>query len=81
LLVAIYSSGSIVVIWDGRKHIHINLTINYNDGDSTTAEIHTNKFEAMIIEQLPSLKRTLRDEQLMVYRLMFSFLKDISDDD
>ena len=37
LLVAIWCSGSVIVVQDGRTRIDINLTINNNDDGGNTA--------------------------------------------
>lgn len=71
LLVAIWRGSSVMVIWDGRLHVDINLTIDEEDDD------YFDTFEKNFIKELPLLKTTLRDEQPRGYGRVINFADDI----
>jgi len=73
LLVAVWSGSSVMVIWDGRAHVDINLTIDEEDDD------YFDTFEKSFIKELPILKTTLRDEQPRGYGRVINFRDDIGD--
>eukprot|EP00555_Chaetoceros_dichaeta_P002053 CAMPEP_0198248886 /NCGR_PEP_ID=MMETSP1447-20131203/544_1 /TAXON_ID=420782 /ORGANISM="Chaetoceros dichaeta, Strain CCMP1751" /LENGTH=1199 /DNA_ID=CAMNT_0043933377 /DNA_START=21 /DNA_END=3621 /DNA_ORIENTATION=+ len=51
LLIAVWSGSSVMVIWDGRSHVDINLTIDEEDDN------YFDSFEKNFIKELPSLKQ------------------------
>jgi len=71
LLIALWSGGRVVIVWDGRKHIDINLST------SIGSDTYFDKFEKTFIEQLPRIKTILRDEQPRGYGRVINFPQDI----
>jgi len=76
LLIALWSGGGVVVIWDGRKHIDINLR-SFKGNKKYFDKKNFNKFEKKFIEQLSSMKTILRDEQPRGYGRVINFPQDI----
>jgi len=74
LIIAVWSGSSVMVLWDGRSHVDINLTIDEEDDN------YFDTFEKTLIKELPSLKRTLRDEQPRGYGRVINFRDDIGED-
>jgi len=73
LLVAIWEGSSVLVLWDGRQHVDINLTIDEEDDDYMDA------FEKTFIKEIPVLKTTLRDEQPRGHGRVINFSDDIDE--
>jgi len=73
LAIALWNEARAVVVWDGRKHIDINLTIEDEDDDYSAL------FQKNFLKQLPSLKTMLRDEQPRGYGRVVNFLEDIDE--
>jgi len=73
VLVKIWSSGSIVVTWDGRSHIDVNLFTYEEDIDQC------DEFEGNFQEGVTSLTTMLRDEQPRGAGRLISFQRDLVD--
>jgi len=73
-IVAAWSNGmNVVVLWDGRKHIDINLFAL--DEDPNLATEFADNFRAVN----PNLKNALRDEMPRGYGRVVNFMSDIGD--
>eukprot|EP00555_Chaetoceros_dichaeta_P012884 CAMPEP_0198259272 /NCGR_PEP_ID=MMETSP1447-20131203/8526_1 /TAXON_ID=420782 /ORGANISM="Chaetoceros dichaeta, Strain CCMP1751" /LENGTH=257 /DNA_ID=CAMNT_0043946639 /DNA_START=240 /DNA_END=1013 /DNA_ORIENTATION=+ len=72
LLIALWSGGRVVVVWDGRKHIDINLSSQNGEKE------YFDRFEMKFLGHLPSMKTILRDEQPRGYGRVINFPKDIT---
>jgi len=71
--IAIWSGGRIVISWDGRNHVDINLTIDDEDDE------YVARFEQTFVEKIPSLKTILRDEHPRGYGRVVNFSEDIDE--
>jgi len=71
VFVAIWSGGSVVVVWDGRKHIDINLFTYVESVKSAR------KFADYFKKEMKIMKTVLHDEQPRGYGGVVNFLKDI----
>jgi len=74
LFIALWSANCAILVWDGRKHVDINLSTDEEDDEFFEF------FESKFIKKLPSLKTTLRDEQPRGYGKVINFLEDINSD-
>merc|ERR1712194_787908 len=75
VVVAFWSGGKAVVVWDGRDHIDINLSI-LAESNEFAAE-----FDQHFKQQLPfNMKTVLRDIQSRGYGRVVSFLNDTNSD-
>jgi len=70
ILICLWSEGSIIVLWDGRLHVDINLFL-YEENIEKTKII----YEAFL-NSLPSFSLTLRDEQPRGTGRVVNFFKD-----
>jgi len=73
LLVDTWRGGSIVVLWDGRNHVDINLFTYEEDFEQATA------FEENFSLAIPGLQTMLRDEHPRGMGRVVSFEKDIEE--
>merc|ERR1719223_1742259 len=71
LFVAIDESSRIVVLWDGKNHIDVDLTVDEEE------EEFSNTFIEHFLEQIPDLKLTLRDEMPRGYGRVVNFNDDL----
>jgi len=70
LFIALWSGSRVVIVWDGRRHVDINLTTGEGKDE------YFDKFEKHFLKHLPSLKTILRDEQPRGYGRVVNFSKD-----
>jgi len=71
VVVAFWSGGKAVVVWDGRNHIDINLSILAESNEFAA------KFDQHFMKQLPfKMKTVLRDIQSRGYGRVVSYLHD-----
>lgn len=75
IFVAFWSGCRVILIWDGRKHVDINLTTDQEDFEFIL------EFEKTFTNQIPAMKTVLRDEQPRGYGKVVSFIEDIEDED
>jgi len=75
LIIAIWSESRVIITWDGRKHVGINLTTNDENFNFTSEFVKT------FIKQIPSLQKRLHDEHPRGYGKVVSFLEDLEDED
>merc|ERR1712238_340037 len=73
LLFDTWRGGSIVVLWDGRNHVDINLFTYEEDFEQATA------FEENFSLAIPGLQTMLRDEHPRGMGRVVSFEKDIEE--
>jgi len=74
VLVAFWSGTRVILVWDGRSHIDINLcmaAVNKTSADS---------FKRDFITLIPSLKVVLQDEQPRGFGRVVNFLQDTQSD-
>lgn len=71
VLVALWSGGSAVILFDGQVHVDINL-FTYRESKDTHDE-----FAELFMSQIPMLNIALRDEQPRGYGRVVNFRKDI----
>jgi len=71
VIVAFWSNGRAVLVWDGRKHIDINLS---TDADN---ESLANKFKDSFLTEISSLSVSLQDTQPRGIGRVVSYLKDM----
>jgi len=71
VLTTSWSEGSIVVLWDGRNHVDINIFAFEG------YEKECKNFEKNIVSGMSSLKVVLRDEQPRGTGQVVSFIKDL----
>jgi len=73
LLVSLISNGTVLVTWDGRKHIDINLFVFSHD----------NKFPEKFLKdfqfKISNMKLVLRDEQPRGYGRVVNYSTDVSE--
>ncbi len=74
VLMTTWSGGSVVVLWDGRKHIDVNFFTYVEDVKVANA------FEANFRGTLKYLKTMLRDEQPRGVGRVVSYFSDLSGD-
>ena len=70
----LWSKGSIIVLWDGRKHVDVNYFVYEEDRD--LAKSFENKFQK---NKRQMLKTMLRDEQPRGIGRVVSYYSDIED--
>eukprot|EP00588_Corethron_pennatum_P034325 CAMPEP_0194345924 /NCGR_PEP_ID=MMETSP0171-20130528/105130_1 /TAXON_ID=218684 /ORGANISM="Corethron pennatum, Strain L29A3" /LENGTH=1502 /DNA_ID=CAMNT_0039112979 /DNA_START=45 /DNA_END=4552 /DNA_ORIENTATION=+ len=71
VVVAFWSTGRIILVWDGRKHIDINLSTDAGNDDLA------DKFKDSILQQLTTVSVRLRDTQPRGIGRVVSYLKDM----
>jgi S-adenosylmethionine/arginine decarboxylase-like enzyme len=71
ILVALWSGGSAIILWDGRMHVDINL-FTYAESATIASE-----FAYHFKLQIPMIRTVLRDVQPRGYGRVVNFLKDI----
>jgi len=71
VVVAFWSTGRIILVWDGRKHIDINLTTDAGNADLA------DEFKDSILQQLTTVSVRLRDTQPRGIGRVVSYLKDM----
>ena len=74
LFVALYDSGSLVILWDGRTHIDVNL-FSYDENLSIVDD-----FVNHFLKKIPSYATMLRDEQPRGTGRVVSYERDLKDD-
>jgi hypothetical protein len=72
VLVALWSQGHVIVLWDGRDHVDINLFTYKEDFELSS------QFEKLFIEELPVLSLALRDVQPRGIGHVVNFAKDLT---
>jgi len=70
MFVAFWSGGSVVVVWDGRKHIDLNL-FTYDENNRVATHF------SRIFKLSMRMKTVLHDEQPRGYGDVVNFLSDI----
>jgi len=70
ILISLWSEGSIIVLWDGRLHVDINLFL-YEENVDKAKIIHET-----FLKSLPTFFTTLRDEQPRGTGRVVNFFKD-----
>ena len=73
LLVALYESGSLIILWDGRSHIDINL-FTYVE-DVNLVDVFVDSF----LELIPAYTTMLRDEQPRGSGRVVSYRRDLDE--
>lgn len=73
LLVDTWMGGSIIILWDGRNHVDVNLFTYEEDFEQATA------FEENFSLAIPGLEMILRDEHPRGMGRVVSFKKDIEE--
>lgn len=85
LFIALWSEGRAILLWDGRKHIDMNLIlpakINPEGIGSSNAEITSGEtfdsFAALVIDEIDGMAVVLRDEQSRGTGRVVNFVVDI----
>jgi len=72
VLTALWSGGRVIVIWDGRNHVDVNVCTK---AGNDLADI----FKEHFVKQIPSLKVVLHDWQPRGYGQVVNFSKDYLD--
>jgi hypothetical protein len=73
----LWSGGNILVVWDGRSHVDVNLFTHQVD-NIAFAEYFESHFSESHFSEQTALTRTLRDEQPRGIGRVVSFAKDIT---
>jgi spermidine synthase len=73
LVVGLYESGSLIILWDGRSHIDINL-FSY-DEDVSLVDVCVDSFLGV----LPGYATMLRDEQPRGFGRVVSYRRDLDE--
>lgn len=73
LLLALYGSGSLAVLWDGRTHIDVNL-FSYHENLAIVDD-----FVKYFLKKIPSYTTMLRDEQPRGIGRVISYERDLKD--
>ena len=71
VFVALWDSGNLMVVWDGRRHVDFNL-FTYDENE----EIHKS-FEATVSKEIKYLKTTLSDKQPRGFGRVVNFCNDV----
>ena len=75
LIVFMWDGGSVLALWDGHKHVDVNLFVSGHENiDKLFAE-----FELKFLESIPDLKTTLRDEYPRGVGKVISYWEDMKE--
>jgi spermidine synthase len=72
VVVAVWPRGNVVILWDGRDHVDLNLLIYKEDFK------FIRDFEKTFLKEVPGMERALRDTQPRGVNRVVNFEKDLS---